>query len=64
MLAAVLSGNFAKAVVAEALELGLVVNAVRENVIRMTPPLVISEQEITDGISILEKAIKKHAPLP
>lgn len=57
MLAAVLNEEIAKDVAATSLLNGLVVNAVRPNVIRFTPPLVITESEIIQGISILSEAI-------
>ena len=57
LLAAQLDQANAGPVAARALELGLVVNAVRSDAIRLTPPLTLSEEEAVVGLSLLEEAI-------
>jgi len=43
-------------VAAAALELGVLVNDATPNVVRLTPPLVIADDEIDEGLTALEKA--------
>ncbi|MCB0358447.1 MAG: aspartate aminotransferase family protein [Bdellovibrionales bacterium] len=57
MLAAVLEGEHAGAVAAACLSAGLIVNAVRPNVIRFTPPLVITDDEIDEACGIFGQAV-------
>ncbi|BBA47133.1 hypothetical protein BBJK_00125 [Bifidobacterium bifidum LMG 13195] len=38
-----------------ALEHGLIVNAVAPDALRLAPPLIVSEQEIDEAVSILAK---------
>jgi acetylornithine/N-succinyldiaminopimelate aminotransferase len=45
-------------VVAACLERGLLVNCTQGNVIRLLPPLTISEPELNQGLGILEEAFK------
>lgn len=45
--------------VQEALENGLLINAVQEKTIRLLPPYVMSDQEVDRAIRLLEKAFKK-----
>jgi predicted acetylornithine/succinylornithine family transaminase len=47
----------ARQVVAEALKMGLVVNATDENTLRLLPPLTLTEAEAEEGVRRLEKAI-------
>lgn len=47
-------------IVKTALEKGLVANSINDQIIRMLPPLVITEKEITKGLSILHESIKEH----
>lgn len=47
----------AKDVVARALEMGLVVVSAGDHTLRLLPPLVISRQDLADGLAILERAI-------
>jgi acetylornithine/succinyldiaminopimelate/putrescine aminotransferase len=47
----------ATAVVPAALERGLIVNRTAERVVRLLPPYVISEAEITDALSRLDAAL-------
>jgi acetylornithine/succinyldiaminopimelate/putrescine aminotransferase len=45
-------------VVTACLERGLLVNCTQGNVIRLLPPLIIGEDEINQGLSILEEALR------
>lgn len=49
----------AKAVVLEMLELGVIANATAGNIIRLVPPLVISEEEMGIVVKALGAALKK-----
>ncbi|WP_287136010.1 hypothetical protein [Corynebacterium sp.] len=44
-----LKQSVAKAVVAEGLKNGLILNAPSDDVVRIAPPLVITEQDIADA---------------
>lgn len=57
MLGVVLQGDVAKQVVAAGLEQGIIVNAPAPNVIRLTPPLVITKEEITEAAEILSRIL-------
>jgi len=57
MLGVVLDEAVAKLVVKQGLEEGLILNAPGENVIRLTPPLVISDDEIAEAVQRLARAI-------
>lgn len=57
LLAAELSGGNAREVASRCLEQGLIVNAVTATALRLEPPLVISDQEIDEGIAILAKVL-------
>jgi predicted acetylornithine/succinylornithine family transaminase len=48
-------------VVSAALRGGLVVNRTAERVVRMLPPLVISESEIDEGLGLLDRALTEAA---
>jgi acetylornithine/succinyldiaminopimelate/putrescine aminotransferase len=59
LLGAVLApGIDAKAVVAAALRAGLVVNAPVAGVIRLAPPLTVSETEIDEAVAILGSVLE------
>jgi acetylornithine/N-succinyldiaminopimelate aminotransferase len=47
----------AAAVVADCLDLGLLVTAAGENVLRLTPPLTISPDEVAQAVSILQEVL-------
>ncbi|MGH9067184.1 MAG: hypothetical protein ACRD0J_06810, partial [Acidimicrobiales bacterium] len=47
----------ARAVVARALELGLVVNAVAGDVVRLAPPLLITDEEVDLAVALLGRAV-------
>ena len=49
----------AKEVAQACLEGGLLINAVRDNVLRFVPPLVVSRQEIDQAVSILSVALEQ-----
>lgn len=57
LLAAVLSEARAKDVVAAALDHGLVVNAVSAEAVRFAPPLLVSDEELDDGVERFSKAL-------
>ena len=57
MVGVVLDAPVAKLVVKQGLERGIIVNAPAENVIRLTPPLVISDDEIRVAVARLADAI-------
>jgi len=57
MLGLVLDEAVAKLVVKHGFEEGLILNAPGENVIRLTPPLVISDDEIAEAMQRLARAI-------
>jgi len=45
-----------------ALAAGLIVNNVRPNAVRLAPPLTISDEELEQGLAILEHVIEAEAP--
>lgn len=57
MLGVVLNHENAAAAEAKARELGLIINAPLPNVLRIVPPLVISDAELRDGIELLTQAL-------
>ncbi|HJU52214.1 MAG TPA: acetylornithine transaminase [Acidimicrobiia bacterium] len=57
LLAAVLEGEFAVEVAMRALAEGLIVNAVRPDAIRLTPPLTVSADEVDKALDLLTKAM-------
>jgi predicted acetylornithine/succinylornithine family transaminase len=57
LLGAVLDSPIAAAVTAAALRHGVIVNAVKPDVLRLTPPLTISAEEILEGVSRLGAAL-------
>ncbi|MHB1923409.1 MAG: acetylornithine transaminase [Acidimicrobiales bacterium] len=57
LLAAVLAEPRSAEVAARALETGLVVNAVAPDAIRLAPPLLVSEAEIDEAVSLLADAV-------
>ena len=52
-----LSEDLAPKVVAKARELGLLVNAIGDRVLRLAPPLTVSESEIHEATKLLAQAI-------
>jgi acetylornithine/N-succinyldiaminopimelate aminotransferase len=59
LLGAEVAGGTAAAVVAEALALGLVVNAPRPDTVRLAPSLLVSDEEIDEGLAILGAALDR-----
>jgi acetylornithine/N-succinyldiaminopimelate aminotransferase len=57
LLAAVLEGESAAAVAAQALSDGLIVNAVRPDAIRLTPPLTVTAEEVDTALDLLAKSM-------
>ena len=55
--ALVLSEDLAPKVVARARDLGLLVNAIGERVVRLAPPLTVSDEEIDAAASLLGEAV-------
>jgi predicted acetylornithine/succinylornithine family transaminase len=64
LLGAVLSEPVAREVALAALDAGLVVNAVRPDVIRLTPPLTVTSEEITEALSRLGAALAEKIGAP
>ena len=54
-----MSDDRAGAVVAECLDNGMLLNAVRPNMLRFMPPLNVSREEIDEAVSILDAAFAK-----
>ena len=50
-----------KDIVKSALDRGLIINCTAGNVLRFVPPLVISREEIDEGIAILREVLKGYA---
>jgi acetylornithine/N-succinyldiaminopimelate aminotransferase len=57
--ALLLSEDLAPKVVAKARELGLLVNAIGERVVRLAPPLTVSDDEIDQASGLLAEAVRK-----
>jgi acetylornithine/N-succinyldiaminopimelate aminotransferase len=57
LLAAELAEPVAKDVAARALEAGLVLNAVTDNALRLAPSLLVSDDEIAEGVSTLASVL-------
>ena len=55
----VLDADLAPRVVTQARDLGLLVNAIGERVIRLAPPLTVSETEIGEAAALLHEAITR-----
>jgi predicted acetylornithine/succinylornithine family transaminase len=61
LLAVELVGYNAPAVAARCLEKGLVLNGVTPTALRMAPPLVITDEEIAEGVAILTQVLDEMA---
>jgi acetylornithine/N-succinyldiaminopimelate aminotransferase len=55
-----LTSDRAPAVVAEALRQGLVVNAPRQDTVRLAPPFVVTDEQIAEGVEILAAVTHPH----
>jgi acetylornithine/N-succinyldiaminopimelate aminotransferase len=58
LLAAQLADRPAGEVTAEALEAGLVVNAVTADAVRLAPPLLVSDDEVDEAVAILAEVLR------
>ena len=63
MLGVVLNHENAAAVETKARELGLIINAPSANVLRIVPPLVITDSELQAGIELLTQALGEGVEL-
>lgn len=61
LIGVVLERPVANAVQATALELGLIVNAANDSTIRIAPPLIVGDAEITEFVSLFTTALEAHA---
>jgi 4-aminobutyrate aminotransferase-like enzyme len=52
-----LSREAAEQVVLRCLERGLIVNNVRPDAVRLCPPLIVSREELDEGLSVLEEVL-------
>ena len=57
--ALLLSEDLAPKVVTKARELGLLVNAIGERVVRLAPPLTVTDEEIDRASELLAEAVAK-----
>jgi acetylornithine/N-succinyldiaminopimelate aminotransferase len=57
LLAVGLKSESAERLTLECLQQGLIVNQVRPNAIRLTPPLTVSEAEVDEAVAIIDKAM-------
>jgi len=53
-----LKGNFAKNIEIECQKLGLLLNAVKDDTLRLAPPLIVDSQQITRAVEIINDAIE------
>ena len=58
MLGVVLNKSVAKGVVAAGLQHGLILNAPSSEVVRLTPPLVITDEELAQAVERLHKVLE------
>ena len=59
MRALLLAEDLASKVVAKARDLGLLVNAIGERVVRLAPPLTVSDDEVDQAADLLRKALSQ-----
>lgn len=64
MWAVEFSGDLGERVTNAALASGLIVNNVRPNAVRLTPPLTVSDEELEQGLATLEHVIEQDAAPP
>ena len=62
MLGVVLNHENAAGVEAKARELGVIINAPLPNVLRIVPPLVITDSELAEGLQLLGQALAESQP--
>jgi acetylornithine/N-succinyldiaminopimelate aminotransferase len=58
LLAAELRNGSSREAVAALLDAGLVVNAVTESAIRFAPPLLVTDEEVDEALSIVAEVLK------
>jgi len=51
-----------KQIVLDAIEEGLLLNCTHENVLRMLPPYILTEQDVDRAVTVLDKVLKKAKP--
>jgi acetylornithine/N-succinyldiaminopimelate aminotransferase len=61
LIGIVLSAPVATEVAATALQLGLIVNAANDSTLRIAPPLIVGDDEISLFLSLLSQALEAHA---
>jgi predicted acetylornithine/succinylornithine family transaminase len=61
LLAVAFNQDIAEKIVLDCLGNGLIVNNVRPNAVRLAPPLTVSNEEVDEALTILEKAIERAA---
>jgi predicted acetylornithine/succinylornithine family transaminase len=64
MWAVQFSGDIGERITSEALRAGLIVNNVRPNAVRIVPPLTVTEDELEQGLTVLEHIIDGAAAPP
>ena len=57
MLGVVLERDVAKQAVLDGFKHGVILNAPADNIIRLTPPLVITDEEIADAVKAIAETI-------
>jgi len=62
MIAVELGVPHAKAVFDRCLADGLVVNAVGDTILRLLPPVIVTEAQVDDALTILERALRSAEP--
>jgi 4-aminobutyrate aminotransferase-like enzyme len=64
MWAVQFSGDFGERITNDALKNGLILNNVRPNAVRIVPPLTVTDEELEQGLAILEHVIDMDARGP
>ncbi|HEX5322709.1 MAG TPA: acetylornithine transaminase [Capsulimonadaceae bacterium] len=59
MIGAQLNEPMAKKIVAESLNLGLVINGIGDHILRFLPPLIINDQDADEAVDLLGQALSK-----
>jgi len=57
MLAVEFQGAEGKAALANCLELGLVVHGVGDNILRILPPMILTREQVDEGLALLDQAL-------
>jgi 4-aminobutyrate aminotransferase-like enzyme len=61
MWAVQFTGDIGERITNSALTNGLILNNVRPNAVRIVPPLTVTEEELEQGLAILEHVIEADA---